>query len=287
MKSHYPTSFAEIGEWATANKVSVNEAKIRFAQYGVLRAIAGSEVLSSSIVFKGGNALDFIWQPNRSTKDLDFSSINSDLSEEEIKKSITLSLQRAGRETGIAFRLQRFRQNPRGSDKTFITYDISIGYALPDDESSRKKIERGDSVALVVPLEISINEIVCEMTTIDLKGIHSLKVSTPEDIVAEKLRALLQQQIRKRSRCQDMLDIAVILRNRELNRAAVADYLQRKAAARDVQVSLAAFRHEELRNRAQIGYDELEGKTRELFIPFEEAYQQVMSFVATLNLPEN
>jgi predicted nucleotidyltransferase component of viral defense system len=238
-------------------------------------------------VFKGGNALDFIWQPNRSTKDLDFSSINSDLSEEEIRKSITLSLQRAGRETGIAFRLQRFRQNPPGPNRTFITYDITIGYALPDDESSRKKIERGDSVALVVPLEISINEIVCEVTTIDLKGIHSLQVSTLEDIVAEKLRALLQQQFRKRSRCQDMLDIAVILRNHELNEAAVAEYLQRKAVARDVQVSLAAFQHEELRNRAQIGYDELEGKTRELFIPFEEAYQKVMSFVATLNLPEN
>jgi len=53
-----------------------------------------------------------------------------------------------------------------------------------------------------------------------------------------------------------------------------------------VRIVLEA-RHEELRNRAQIGYDELEGKTRELFIPFEDAYQQVMSFVATLNLPEN
>jgi predicted nucleotidyltransferase component of viral defense system len=286
MKSLYPTSFAEISEWASTNNVSVNEAKLRFAQYGVLRAIAGSEILSSSIVFKGGNALDFIWQPNRSTKDLDFSSINSDLSEEELKKSITLSLQLAGRETGIAFQLQRFKQNPSGPNKTFITYDIAIGYALPDDESSRKKIERGNSVSPVVPLEISINEIVCGVTTIDLQGIHSLQVSTPEDIVAEKLRALLQQQIRKRSRCQDMLDIAVILRNRELNRAAVADYLQRKAVARDVQVSLAAFQHEELRKQAQIGYAELEPTTRELFIPFEEAYQDVLTFVATLNLPE-
>jgi hypothetical protein len=59
--------------------MTVAEAKFRFAQYGILQAVAGSRTLSQVLAFKGGNALDFFWQPNRSTKDLDFSSRDSTL----------------------------------------------------------------------------------------------------------------------------------------------------------------------------------------------------------------
>lgn len=73
MKSHYPLTFGELRSWATENGVDVAEARVRFAQYAILRAIASSRALSSALVFKGGNALDFVWMPNRSTGDLDFS----------------------------------------------------------------------------------------------------------------------------------------------------------------------------------------------------------------------
>jgi predicted nucleotidyltransferase component of viral defense system len=69
----YPLISGEIATWAETNKVSVAEARIRFAQYAVLRAIAGVRQLQAGLVFKGGNALDFVWMPNRSTVDLDFS----------------------------------------------------------------------------------------------------------------------------------------------------------------------------------------------------------------------
>lgn len=69
----YPSTFAMVRVWAGANRISVAEARKRFAQYAILSAIAGSRFLGSALVFKGGNALDFIWQPNRSTTDLDFS----------------------------------------------------------------------------------------------------------------------------------------------------------------------------------------------------------------------
>lgn len=54
--------------------MNVNEGRVRFAQYAILRAIAYSDRLSRILVFKGGNALDFVWHPNRSTQDLDFSA---------------------------------------------------------------------------------------------------------------------------------------------------------------------------------------------------------------------
>lgn len=287
MKNLYPTSFADIGRWAAESGVPMGEAKFRFAQYGVLRAIAGSKALSGLLVFKGGNALDFIWQPNRSTRDLDFSAKESNLGTEQIRDLLAASLGRAARETGVAYQVQRVRQNPPGANKTFITYDITVGYALPDDQRSRQKIACGESVSQVVPVEISLNEQICAVVEVDIDGAHPLQVSSLEDILAEKLRALLQQLIRNRSRCQDLLDIAVSLRQHpKLNHAEVAEYLLRKAAARDVPVSREAFRREEIKGRATLGYEELAATTRNIFIPFSEAYAEVMAFVERLDLPE-
>ncbi len=68
MKLTYPTSLRGIGEWAASNRMTVAEAKFRFAQCGILQAVADSHTLSQVLAFKGGNALDFVWLPNRSTK---------------------------------------------------------------------------------------------------------------------------------------------------------------------------------------------------------------------------
>lgn len=287
MKNLYPTSLAEAARWAAEAGVPVAEARFRFAQYGVLRAVASSRALSETLVFKGGNALDFVWQPNRSTKDLDFSARETDLGAEQIRELLRRSLAFAARETGIAYRVQRVRQNPPGENRTFITYDVKVGYALPDELRGRQRIERGEDVSAVVPVEISLNEPICASVGVDVDAAYLLAVSTREDIVAEKLRALLQQPIRNRSRRQDMLDVAVILRGPEdLDRAKVAEFLIRKAAARSVPVSREAFRGEEIRRRAAEGYEELATTTRSVFLPFEEAYAEVMTFVDRLDLPE-
>jgi len=116
---------------------------------------------------------------------------------------------------------------------------------------------------------------------------NSLRVATIEDIVAEKLRALLQQPIRNRERRQDLLDIAIILQGeRTLDRERVSAFLLEKAAARDVPVSRAAFREPEVKRRAGADYDELEVTTRVAFIPFDAAYRSLLAFVEELDIPE-
>lgn len=74
MTPGYPTAFREIGFWASEHQIPLDEARRRFAQYGILRAISTSRRLHEVLAFKGGNALDFIWHPNRSTIDLDFTA---------------------------------------------------------------------------------------------------------------------------------------------------------------------------------------------------------------------
>jgi hypothetical protein len=147
---------------------------------------------------------------------------------------------------------------------------------------------RGHPSTRVIRVEIGLNEPICAAEMVALDDERHLHVCTIEDIVAEKLRALLQQPIRNRYRRQDLLGIAVILRRGpELDRARVADYLRRKAAARNVPVSRAAFRRPEVAERARQGYDELRSTTRALFISFAEALPILYEFTDSLDLPED
>jgi predicted nucleotidyltransferase component of viral defense system len=283
--SRYPASFSTIAAWAAENKIPVSEARRRFAQYGILQSIAGSQVLSSSLVFKGGNALDFIWQPNRSTLDLDFSSRDSTLTIDRIEAFFEPSLQRVSTASGTLYRLQRVEQQPPGKGRSFITFNVSIGYALPDDLRNQQRIREKKSSLASIPVEISLNEPICAAEEIELASANLLQVSTQEDIVAEKLRALLQQVPRNRTRPQDVLDITVALnRGANLRPDVVADFLRRKAASRNVEVSLNLFLAEELWRRAEQGYAELQSTARDLFVPFESAKEILLAFIKTLPL---
>lgn len=269
------------------------EARQRLAQYTILRAIASSRVLRELLVFKGGNALDFIWSPNRSTRDLDFSLDMSKLNqkdslETELETLLSRTLFRTGRELGVTAVVHSVRRQPPREDMTWATYTARVGYALPDDKWNRTRLEEGQSSTLVVPVEISINEPIGDDYSLELAGTETLRVSTLEDIVAEKLRAFLQQKgnLRNRRRPQDLLDIVHLLRsNKSLDIDKVSHFLLTKAAARDVPVSKAAFQDVELKERAQYGYDNLRDTVRKDFIPFNEALRLLYGFVEQLKIP--
>ena len=281
----YPVSFREIQVWAKRNEFPVSEAKRRYAQYGVLQSVAGSKILSDALVFKGGNALDFVWQPNRSTADLDFSSREADLTIPRIREFLELSLQRVSTASGTLYRIQRMEQQPPGEGRSFIAFNLSIGYALPDDFRNQHRIGDSKPSLANIPVEISLNESICAAERIDIQSTNLLQVSTREDIVAEKLRALLQQTPRNRTRPQDVLDIAVTLQQGAKLRAdVVADFLRRKALARSIEVSLEQFLREDLWDRAEQGYLELKGTARNIFVPFPIARAMVLDFVRTLPL---
>lgn len=70
----YPTSSEAIAAWRLLTGVPADEARKRFVQYVILESIAATSGLAGSIVFKGGNALRFVYGSRRSTTDLDFTA---------------------------------------------------------------------------------------------------------------------------------------------------------------------------------------------------------------------
>ncbi len=285
--SGYPKNFGEIRAWSISSETTVEEGKRRFVQYGILSAVGTSRVLSSVLAFKGGNALDFVWRANRSTFDLDFSSYTNDLKSEQLRKLFGDALLVVGRSLNVDYKVQAIEPKEISTGKTFVTYAVKIGYALEDESALKRRMATGANSNRVIPVEISLNEPICDVKHVPEFGPRGLQVSSLEDIVAEKLRALLQQPIRNRNRRQDLLDVAVVLRSGILlDKKKVAEYLLTKAAARGVSVSRSAFNDPRVKTMASVDFDALRETTRVMFIEREEAWGLVKTFAMSLDIPD-
>lgn len=288
----FPVRYTEVREWARNAGVSVADAERRYCQYLILHSISRNSFLRSELAFKGGNALEFVYLPNRSTTDLDFSFLTGGMDSEPLRQkseaelSTALILSNDG--FGTVLRLQSMKQNPPRPEAKFPTFTARVGFATPDQHRQRDRLLAGGSSANVIPVEMTLNEIVCEWrnTSIGRSNID-LNVSSINDIVAEKLRAILQQTTRNRFRSQDVLDIASIslASNLQIDHHKVATFLLQKSSARNVVVSRARFREPELRLRSAKQYQDLADTTRHTFIPFDDAWEIVMDLVDQLDIP--
>ena len=292
MTVFHPERFDIIDEWAREHDLSVDEARERFAQFSILVSIANDPHLRSNLVMKGGNALDFVWQTNRSTRDLDF-SVAPELDPEILTASIIKDwLDHAflvfSENSDVLLQTNSVRQNPPGPQRTFITYEARVAYALPDQAKLKTRLSRGIPGNQMIPIDISVNELVCADQTIPVGATGSLRVSTIEDIVSEKLRAILQQPLRRRSRSQDVLDIAVAINGANPpDPSLVSQFLLAKTATREVHVSKSAFQDEAIKHWAGQRYDVIAKTVRTTYYGLDEAIAIVRAFVLTLDIPED
>lgn len=113
----------------------------------------------------------------------------------------------------------------------------------------------------------------------------TIKVCTLEDIVAEKIVAILTGPVMHppSNREQDLFDLASISSTPadEIDRGRVAELAAAKGACRRCRVSISAFTGE-VRDRLMTDYARLRQQTSEAFIPFDSAWTTVLKFVGTL-----
>ena len=286
----FPTSVIEINNWCRHNNLKPHEGRQRYAEYVILTCIASDYDLSKVIVLKGGNALRFFYKSPRSTLDLDFSIDASNFTDNEdfMREKLDVALRRAVSRFEIKAKCQRVKRNPTREGATRPTYQITIGYQFRGDRHYHNFEER--IIQPVIDVEISINDKVCESNSISLTADsrNNLRVCNLEDIIAEKLRALLQQPLRNRNRGQDVFDIAWNYRENKthLDYAKIGKFLQAKSEIRDVDAKSSAF-NADVKIRAAYEYDiRIQKQTGKAFIPFEEAWALVIDLIRELNLPD-
>lgn len=291
----YPTSPADIPRWSKAYGVLESEGRKRFVQFAVLLCVGAADGLRASLAFKGGNALRFIHGNPRSTLDLDFTALSPDDPRtgvrdnvDDLKRALNAALMWGHTRFGVKMKCQRVKRKPPRPDATLPTYDIGVGYQFPGDRYFADYETPVREATTVVQLEISFNDVVCEIAPYSLEpGAPALTVCSLEDILAEKLRALLQQIPRNRTRPQDVFDIARMLTEYEarLDVGKIADYLIRKSRDRQVTPTKAAFADPRVRENARSGYQTLEVSQSELIL-FDTAWGVVLKLVDRLALPD-
>lgn len=164
---------------------------------------------------------------------------------------------------------------------------MKICFQLPGDKYYQN-FERRGQFPEVVELEISLNDVLCETIEKQLSDTTKpVRVCTLEDILAEKLRALLQQPIRGRSRPQDDYDIASRMREfgALIDLVKVSEFLVRKSRARDISPRKSSY-GEPVRQKAMVNYDEEIKAQATEFIPFDEAWEVVLLMVSQLSIPK-
>ncbi len=88
--------------------------------------------------------------------DLFDSTLLRQLGEASLKTLLAPALDSSARRFGMVLPLQRVHQDPSGPDRSFITYEVHVGYALPDEEALKRRISRGLPSSKIVRLEISL-----------------------------------------------------------------------------------------------------------------------------------
>jgi predicted nucleotidyltransferase component of viral defense system len=277
---------ADIQAWCKDYGIAERDARKRYVEHAILGCIAKSGKLRSAIVFKGGNALRIMYGSSRSTLDLDFTALPDTLSDDEdaLREIMNAAFYNSAISFGVKLRCQKVKRNPKSPEATRPTFELSVAYQFPGDRyfdcMETQKINE------TVPVEISLNDVVCGISKFSpvINDRSTIQVCSLEDILAEKLRSILQQKIRNRNRSQDVYDIALFAKSHadSINWQAVYMYFAIKCQARGVIADKREF-DMVIREMAYKNYDEeIQRQTRGAFIPFDEAWHAVKTVVEGL-----
>ncbi|MFT7773886.1 nucleotidyl transferase AbiEii/AbiGii toxin family protein [Roseateles sp.] len=264
--------------------------EFRQAVHLILRAIAQSEALAPVMVMKGGILLAIRYQSSRFTKDVDFSTQQKlqDVSLPGFIEQMQEALEQVGVENdyGLAMALQSYALNPKKRDSLFATLQMKIGYANRAVANELRKLNAGQS-AKTVQIDYSFNEWASDVEEGDIDG-GVLAMYARHDLIAEKLRSVLQQPIRNRSRFQDIYDLRLLLDCMDFNdedRALVLHKLMAASEDRKVPMDPMAMRSDQLRELSQRDYAQVLALIATQPPSFEEAYGRVQEFYEGLPWP--
>lgn len=266
-----------------------NGKEFRQAVSIILTAVSHDLKLRSSMVMKGGILMGIRYHSGRFTTDLDFSTSakKGEIDTEEFERTLRQSLAMAAADSdyGLDCRVQSCRINPPNDDSQFPNLELKIGYAYKGT-LKHKRLMTGQSPT-IVKIDFSLNEPIIDIEEIDLGEGVSLQAYALTDLIAEKLRALMQQEKRNRYRRQDIYDLRFLLESgiNDAQKESVLKNLIAKAKARGIEPNRDSLSDPELRRRSQREYaflaDEIQGDLPD----FDESFEMVELFYLSLPWP--
>jgi len=239
------------------------------------------------VALKGGVLIALIYGSTRHTRDIDFSTRQpySKDSEEKFIASLEKTLMENDFGYPIKCKVQSFKIKPPQPPQTFPTLKIKIGYADLGNRNSMKRLELKNATE-TMSIDYSFNEIPIGTKYIDIIAGRFIEIYDFNEIVSEKLRALIQQKDRNRTREQDVYDLYFLLSKSpvtsQTEKKDILNRLKKKSASRNVVVAKDSLEDPEIIMRSKRDYKSLEDTIEGDLPPFEESFPFIQEFYRNL-----
>ena len=254
----------------------------RLAAFAALRA---RDDLARDYVLKGGLVLERVFGSPRASDDIDLNHVRAHPN--EVCEAHTVALQdvcdRLGggvAEAAGAFGLAEAGVRVLKWSKVLPTVFAEVWY--------RAEPPAAEPVEGAVEVQVTLCEAVCHTTLARIDRVPVL-AATLDDVVADKLKVLLQQARRHQVRHSDVYDLWFALVEAPFvpDPAAVREALLTKLASWPGYLPLrrSAFREEAVRTFAEQGYRALRAEQPDLpFAPFDAVWAEVEAFLDAMDL---
>ena len=280
----------DVRAWVDAARADPTRYRDRQVTEIVLAAVGLAPSLNTSLILKGGVVMALAFKSNRVTGDLDFSSIAepTDFAEKAVAELNAL-LPRAAIKLGdlnLVCRVQTVKKMPRSlnfEEHDFPALLLRIGSALRGTKEEHRLAE--GKASRVLDIEISFRDQVYAFQELNLTGADvAVRAFTIHEIIAEKMRGLLQQAIRNRHRRQDVYDIAYLIESHDLGDAdkqTILNTLAKKCRTRGITALQTSIDDPEVKRRAEADWNTLALELDEL-PPFEERFTMMRDLYVSL-----
>jgi predicted nucleotidyltransferase component of viral defense system len=277
-----------IKEWVEADP---DQAAFRQAVHTVLTAISGTPFLQTSMIMKGGVLLALGYNSSRYTQDIDFSTAVRlpEFNQKKFKSRLDAGLLFAAESLGYGLdcRIQGIVQKPAQEDASFPTIQTKVGYAYKSKPAEHRRLLAGQATK-VIKLDYSLNEPVGHVEFYELEDGNEIRTYSLIELIAEKFRALLQQQVRNRMRGQDVYDLyhlftmhpELVAEDETKNK--ILERLIEKSAIRSLSISVESLANADIRRRTEEDYKKRYSEMEEGLPPFDTLYKRVEEYYRSL-----
>ena len=264
---------------------------LRQAVHVVLLAIASCDSLKGDMMLKGGILMSLCYGSSRYTRDIDFSQKDKyQLGDEErlisdLNEALIQSVQEV--DYGIDCKVQSFELKPPSKENpTFPTLKVKIGYAYNYNKRMHKRLIAGQS-STILEVDFSFNETTKKAEDFYISETQTLLRYSITDLIAEKFRALLQQEKRNRTREQDLYDLLLLIRQEKLPiaeiKSEILDALINSARSKKIELNKDSMDEGKIREMTKTDYEKLRdmvdgGEVED----FDIAYDEVNGFYRSL-----
>jgi predicted nucleotidyltransferase component of viral defense system len=226
----------------------------------VLTTIGMSTNLRETLILKGGTLMALAFKSVRTTADIDFTA---EADPEDFAERLTQELNDRLGPTALRLgypdyicKVQSVKKMPKArdfADHDFPALRVRIASALRGT-NEEKRIASGQALR-TLDIDISFKDQVYAFQELHLTeaGV-AVRAFTVHELIAEKLRALLQQPIRNRYRRQDVYDLAFLFETVILDandRHMIHATLLEKCCTRNIFPTAASIDDPEVRERAE------------------------------------